>query len=786
MLLPRPPSTVSHLDFQTISSGSGFSVHAAAFDKDTTGRGNSISPFEPIACMLLTEEVRSFISNAHGLDPVHERPPAFRADSLEAAIQHAAATISYNAKWFAPAALAELLNVVLEAAGASSSSAVLYAALRFLDTVLTFTVLPPHGCVLPAVRFIAHTYYSASRAHKTKKLVETAWIVAVHMLHSHLGHQLLGALYTIIGSGDHMDSREGLAQTTGAVMLMKERLRCPESDIPEVSVTMLVIQLRGAALASNSVLQEHIIDIISDLISDKQHMQQLHLDAQWANILEIIAHCISESSNHDAAQLLVNSLATKLSAMGPGHVATVAWLFIKLGLPLSEPLSTGLLAPWTALLPNDMWASRFDDMLSALSANTLYERELKTLIDHSTVVCLESASRSEAAILVQTLERRILATSTTPQAATMMSSAIIGLFRHGITTDIEATELNYLFDALCAVSRRSTEAVQLLFRIRKDVTGALYLNSASRCGELGFTEILKPLPMDVWFGILCDIFEKGAGSWDVFEYILHNTKSLLGNHALFVDRLHIVRVLLKVVTSCLETDSYMSPPAYTGLTKSYVAAHLVQTLTAIMSYHRWLSKQEILGLVSTFDRTAGSRDYIVSIQSINALTICCYEVPDVMSSHMDGVINKMSRMVTQKYLAIHVLHFLAGLSRLPHLYRNFKQQDYMRIFGVCHSYLQSARGTQSMAERKQTPTSDRSSITRNEEALPEYVYALAHHVITFWYMSLREQERGALKEYITRCLVDKAADGKDLIEDQGLVTIDMMDRIDSEPESSKW
>ncbi|KAK4550669.1 hypothetical protein LTR36_000248 [Oleoguttula mirabilis] len=153
---------------------------------------------------------------------------------------------------------------------------------------------------------------------------------------------------------------------------------------------------------------------------------------------------------------------------------------------------------------------------------------------------------------------------------------------------------------------------------------------------------------------------------------------------------------------------------------------------------------------------------------------------------MDGVINKMSRMVTQKYLAIHVLHFIAGLSRLPDLYRNFKQQDYMRIFGVCRSYLQSARGTQSITERRHTPTSERSSITRNEEALPEYVYALAHHVIIFWYMSLREHDRGELKEYITSCLIYTDANGMDVIEDQGLVTIDMMDRIDCEPESGKW
>ena len=60
------------------------------------------------------------------------------------------------------------------------------------------------------------------------------------------------------------------------------------------------------------------------------------------------------------------------------------------------------------------------------------------------------------------------------------------------------------------------------------------------------------------------------------------------------------------------------------------------------------------------------------------------------------------------------------------------------------------------------------------------MYALAHHIIIFWYLSLTRQNRQALKPFITSCLTYKSADGKDVVEDQGMVTIDMMDRVDAE------
>jgi hypothetical protein len=199
------------------------------------------------------------------------------------------------------------------------------------------------------------------------------------------------------------------------------------------------------------------------------------------------------------------------------------------------------------------------------------------------------------------------------------------------------------------------------------------------------------------------------------------------------------------------------------------------------TYHKDLPRPDIKAAIVTFISVAGSRDYTVSIQCIHALTICCYELPEVMAGYMDVVISKMSKMVTQRHLAMYVLEFIAGLSRLPLLHEKLDTQGLKRVFGVCHSYLQTIRGTAAL-ERKRTPTSISSaggSNTSNDD-MAQYVYALTHHVITFWYMALKRSDRRELKPFISNCLRYVDAEGVEHIEDQGLVTIDLMDRVDAE------
>lgn len=764
------------------SSSSDYSSFIAAHGAMVSEDGRRIEPFETQACYMLTEEIRSFGLGGHDSSISLARPASFQSESLEIAMSKAATILRYNAKWFAPPALADLITEVLAATVDSSSSAVFHAALDFLDTVLVYSILPPKECLYPTVRFLARTYYSASRANKTKKLGSKCWSVGLHLLHSHLGHEFLFALHKILGAEDST-SKDGFGEVVGALMVVKELLRSREAQLPDIKVTLLVLQLKVAAGSGNTIVHEYVRDVLIQIMMEEDSMQQLHQDAGWRDFLETVVLCVADDPQDATAYELVNRLNHHLPQIQQEDLLyKVGDLFVMVGLPLHLPLFTAIWSRRSPSKPIQTWVQGLDYRLRGLLCDPLYADQVSDFVQSAISGFEMSSSDADKSALVQELVRCIEMDQATSHSKGVLTMALAYMFRIGLSDGDSPEILCTLFLALCQALRYSTEAASALYRIRKDVEGHLYLRLADH--EPAFLEIADPLPLDAWFAAFTDILREGAATWEAYEWVLQATKILLGNHTMFSDSMPALREIMKVVKSAVDRSDYIEPPAHTALNKSHVAAELVQNLVAILSYHRQLTKQENLSLVALFDSTAGSRDYIVSTQCIHALTVCCYEVPDLMSSHMDGVINRMSRMVTQRYLAIHVLHFFAGLSRLPDLYRNFTVGDYMRIFGVCHSYLQSARGAHAAAERSQTPTSGQSSVPRMEEALPEYVYALAHHVITFWYMSLKSGDREKVKPYITGCLTYKDADDSVIIEDQGLVTLDMMDRIDAEPRPS--
>ncbi|KAK0980134.1 Tuberous sclerosis 2-like protein [Friedmanniomyces endolithicus] len=750
--------------------------------------GRDIAPCVATVCEELTADIRSLLSpdRSSALEDFSSSPAAL-SDTLDAAIQRATSTIRYNAKWFAPGPLGELLEVALQAASTSFSSVALDAALSLLDTITTYTFLPADRLPQTA-RFLAQAYYNASRANKTKKVAKHAWLVTVNSHRSHLGPQLDETMIDAIG-GD-LSTKEDYAATAGILMLLSKRRRFVKYGLQPLNVAILMRRLRSvAATTSDSNIMERIVHLLVKLLKDPASIQQIQQDAAWSDVLEILSESTKFSSGTTISDDL-REIAPTLSTIEPRLLLRLAWMYIHADLPLTESLSRELRTKYCTPRASDEWQPDYDNMLE-LCKRAPYVEELRAFVESNVVMHRMGLPSSHSAVsaVTENYLQHIIEPRTTFQARTMLTRALIRMCMCSALSPDNIHGSQLLFDALCTVSGLDTEAALFLFSIRADVTGALYIMPTELDDPPKSDEGLKlrsTPDLHNWRATILGVFRDGAQSWEVYNLFLQRTRLLLSNHTMFTGETQFIKDLQEVICEKIESGHTMDPPLYTGLSKSHVAAQLVQTLVASMSYHRQLSKEHVTALVAVFDATAGSRDYAVSIECIHALTTCCYEVPDLMTKYMDDIIDKMSRLVTQRYLAIHVLQFLAGLSRLPELYRNFAQHDYKKIFAVCYSYLQTTRGVDTAAERRRTPNSEQSSaVSRNEEALPEYVYALAHHVITFWYMSLKRQDREGLKPYITSCLTYEL-DGKEVIEDQGMVTIDMMDRVDADELSSDW
>ncbi|KAH8909092.1 hypothetical protein BR93DRAFT_529406 [Coniochaeta sp. PMI_546] len=293
------------------------------------------------------------------------------------------------------------------------------------------------------------------------------------------------------------------------------------------------------------------------------------------------------------------------------------------------------------------------------------------------------------------------------------------------------------------------------------------------------------LNMALWLEALFYIFQQGC-DWEVYSFVLVHLPSQLSNHPIFEDAAAIARVqeLRKLICDMLRMNSYQEPPSSTGLRKSDVGNCLFQSVATLVSYHPYFRKGDEDDIIRVL--TNGLSDKTAKT-CIHALSVCCHEIPNSIRASLVPILHKMSQVITQPFVAMHILEFLACLSRLHHLYSNFREEEYRIVFGIAFRYLQYVRDkTRSAAARhnsapespavvagpshnpieQQSPTDD----------LPQYVYALAYHVVTFWFLALRINDRPNHIGWIAKNLFTDV-DGSVSNEEQAQITMDFMQRV---------
>lgn len=306
-----------------------------------------------------------------------------------------------------------------------------------------------------------------------------------------------------------------------------------------------------------------------------------------------------------------------------------------------------------------------------------------------------------------------------------------------------------------------------------------------RANEAASSEKKAVLNMAVWLEALFYIFQQGC-DWEVYSFVLVHLPSQLSNHPIFEDAAAIARVqeLRKLICDMLRMNSYQEPPSATGLRKSDVGNCLFQSVATLVSYHPYFRKGDEDDIIRVL--TNGLSDKTAKT-CIHTLSVCCHEIPNSIRASLVPILHKMSQVITQPFVAMHILEFLACLSRLHHLYSNFREEEYRIVFGIAFRYLQYVRDkTRSAAARhsiapespavvagasynpleQQTPTDD----------LPQYVYALAYHVVTFWFLALRINDRPNHIGWIAKNLFTDV-DGSVNNEEQAQITMDFMQRV---------
>ncbi|KAK4505756.1 hypothetical protein PRZ48_003721 [Zasmidium cellare] len=757
-----------------------------------------IVPYEPFVCERLTREI--VLCDPTRLLTAQSPPSTSAQPALSSVLQEASSTIQFHAKWFTPAGLTNLLQTALGVASRSSSTAVLYAALNLIDTIGTYSVLPT---LSPAVSFISYCYYQGTRSNRHRRLTQYAWSIALHILESHLGGQFTGALLDTITDDDILRSKYKLGACVGALMVTTDKLlsigedETPSSTMhqPTMHPTQLLHGMRQAvAVETNDILSEQVTVMLASMLQSDFVTAEIEADGGWDLWIDLLERCIQGSGDRAALNRLFNGLQQRVSKFESRHQPRIAQLFVEARRPLPEELSSQFLVPWRQALimeEDTVWTTGFRSVLGKLCDSTFYLKELDAFIDTSVTAFFQTENFVSRRDFVYTLRTLIVDPGTAQPVIDILAKGIVKIFMYKTQKEKWEAQRNWLFPKLCEIAEYSLEATHLLLRIRADEAGEGYLEPITtqdshltntiRDSKSSSLYGLTSLSFESWVDVIRDTIIGKCLRWDVYNAHLVSLADQIRNHALWRERYSHISILCSYLCDTLKQEDFIEPPKETGLGKSYVIEKLLQILTAMISYHNQLPRQIIKTAIVTIINVAGSREHTVSIHCVHALSICCFELPELMAGYMDAIIGKMTRMVTQRNLALYVLEFLASLSRFPNLQNRLRRDDFKRIFGVCHSYLSSIRSSTAL-ERKRTPTSEQSAgrSSSSSEDMAPYVYALTHHVITFWYMALKRDDRHGLKEYITSCLRYTDIDGKEHIEDQGLVTIDLMDRVDAE------
>lgn len=311
-----------------------------------------------------------------------------------------------------------------------------------------------------------------------------------------------------------------------------------------------------------------------------------------------------------------------------------------------------------------------------------------------------------------------------------------------------------------------------------------------------------PLPDDIfdmeitlWLELIISLLQRPP-DWEIYSYVLVHLGPQLSNQALVRSCFAQLQMLRSVLCEQVRNSSFHEPPPHTLLKKADVAVCLFHVLTVIISYHEHFGKSEEDDLVKAFLQGIVQWDR-TSKWCIHALSVCCFEIPLSVSKSLDTIIQKVSQIVTKPATAIHILEFLTSLARLPELFKNFREDEFKLVFGLCFRYLQHIRDQRermsnpgalqnglrtlrhSGASREFTvsPESNGKKSRTVEEDLPQYLYSLAYHVITFWFMALKMEDRPKQIPWITKNLLHTDSSGRQALDEQGEVIVDVMNMV---------
>ncbi|KAK0567762.1 Tuberous sclerosis 2-like protein [Tilletia horrida] len=258
----------------------------------------------------------------------------------------------------------------------------------------------------------------------------------------------------------------------------------------------------------------------------------------------------------------------------------------------------------------------------------------------------------------------------------------------------------------------------------------------------------EPLYISEWLATVVNFF-RYESNWDLMSYLICHLPHQLANKHLFNGpRAHIQVEHLRELLCSGMTDSNLAPFVELradDAKKTDLYALAYNSLTVLMSYRKLFKPDQQDDMVKAF--LAGLNKSSTTAQPcIRALSIACYDLQKSVSRQLsgsNGLLGKLSKVMSSMTMSVHILELMAILVRLPACYANLNEDDYKLVFQICISYIQYHQSPQASGREdfKSSPQTF---------SLSQYVMMLAYFDLAVWFTTLHVSERPKYVADITR------------------------------------
>ncbi|XP_045478155.1 tuberin isoform X2 [Harmonia axyridis] len=218
--------------------------------------------------------------------------------------------------------------------------------------------------------------------------------------------------------------------------------------------------------------------------------------------------------------------------------------------------------------------------------------------------------------------------------------------------------------------------------------------------------------------------------WNVLRLVLQELPKVMRNKTLILSKHGNIQLdlLVDVLSPSILDKQFSLPDHFNKIVNRHEYLHLYfMVLVTLPSYHACLDQKHQQFLVRCLSRSIGNSLRTSPQQLIEALTICCLEMRDVMIKMLPEILLTVSKISPTVVIAIPVLEFLSTLTQLPMVYASFVDKQYLSIFAITSPFT-------------------------NPFKYNHYTVSLAHYVIGVWFLKCRLPIRINSVAFITSAL----------------------------------